>query len=51
MLQRLEDIEKATTAGTVTPSGRAALASSVVAHAMVELETQVIELKKKLEQE
>jgi hypothetical protein len=51
MLQRLEDIENATTAGTVTPSGRAALASSVVAHAVVELEIQLIELKKKLEQE
>lgn len=49
MLQRREDIENATTAGPVTSSGRAALASSVVAHAVVELEIQLVELKKKLE--
>jgi hypothetical protein len=49
MLQRREDIENATSAGPLTSSGRAALASSVVAHAVVELEIQLIELKKKLE--
>jgi hypothetical protein len=51
MLQRLEDIENATTAEPVTPPGCAALGSSVVAHAVVELKVQLIELKKKLEQE
>jgi hypothetical protein len=45
MLRRLEDIDDATTAGPTTPAARAALASSVVAHAVVELETQLIELK------
>ena len=50
MLRRLEDIDNATTAGPSTPAARAALASSVVAHAVVELETQLIELKRQLEQ-
>ena len=48
MLRRLEDIDNATTAGPTTPAARAALATSVVAHAMVELETQLIELKEQL---
>jgi len=48
MLERLRDIEDATTHGPVTPAARAALASSVIAHALVELETQLIELKKQL---
>ena len=39
MLRRLEDIDNETTAGPVTPTAREALASSVVAHAVVELET------------
>ncbi len=33
-----------------TPAARAALATSVVAHAVVELETQLIELKRQLGQ-
>ena len=49
MLRRLEDIDYATTGGPTTPAARAALASSVVAHAVVELEVQLIELKRKLE--
>jgi hypothetical protein len=48
MLQRLKDIDNATTPGPRTAAGRAALASSVVAHAVVELETQLIELKRQL---
>lgn len=51
MLRRLENIDNATTAGPSTPAARAALASSVVAHAVVELEAQLIHLKKQLEQE
>jgi hypothetical protein len=51
MLRRLEDVDNATTPGPSTPAARAALASSVVAHAVVELETQLIELKRELEQE
>ena len=50
MLGRLEDIDNSTTAGPTTWAARAALASSVVAHAVVELETQLIELKKQLVQ-
>jgi hypothetical protein len=50
MVRRLEDIDNATTAGPTAPAARAALASSVVAHAVVEVETQHIELKRKLEQ-
>jgi len=45
MLRRLEDIDNSTTAGPTAPAARAALASSVVAHAVVELEIQLIELK------
>ena len=48
MLRRLEDIDNSTTAGPRTPATRAALATSVVAHAVVELETQLIELKRQL---
>ena len=51
MLRRLEDIDNATTAGPVTATARAALASSVVAHAVVELEAQLIELKRQLDTE
>jgi hypothetical protein len=47
MLRRLEDIDNST-AGPGTPAARAALATSVVAHAVVELETQLIELKRQL---
>jgi hypothetical protein len=46
MLRRLEDIDDATTAGPTTPTARAALASSVIAHAVVELETQLLELRR-----
>lgn len=48
MLRRLEDIDDPSTAGPSSQDGRAALASSVVAHAVVELETQLIELKRQL---
>jgi hypothetical protein len=48
MLSRLEDIENPLTAGPVTPGARAALASSVIAHAVIELEHQLIELRKEL---
>jgi hypothetical protein len=48
MLRRLEDIDNSTTAGPASPAARAALATSVVAHAVVELETQFIELKRQL---
>jgi hypothetical protein len=48
MLRRLEDIDNSTTVGPGTPAARAALATSVVAHAVVELETQLIELKRQL---
>lgn len=51
MLRRLEDIDNATTAGPVTPPARAALSSSVVAHAVVELEAQLVELKRQLDTE
>ena len=51
MLRRLEDIDNETTAGPLTPTARAALASSVVAHAVVELETQLIDLKRLLDRE
>jgi hypothetical protein len=48
---RLEDIDNATTPGPSTPDGRAALASCVVAHAVVELEAQLIELQRQLASE
>ena len=44
MLRRLKDIDDQTSGGPTTPAARATLASSVVAHAVVELETQPIEL-------
>jgi hypothetical protein len=50
MLRRLEDIDNSTTPGPATAAARAASASSVVAHAVVELENQFIELKKQLAQ-
>jgi hypothetical protein len=48
MLHRLEDIDNSTTAGPTSKEARAALASSVVAHAVVELEAELIALKKQL---
>ena len=48
MLRRLEDIDDAMTTGPSGPAARAALASSVVAHAVVELETRLIELQRLL---
>jgi len=48
MLRRLDDIDDANIAGPKTQDGRAALASSVVAQAVVELEAQLIELKRQL---
>jgi hypothetical protein len=48
MLRRLKDIDNVETAGPGTSDGRAALASSVVAHAVVELEAQLIELKRQV---
>ena len=42
MLRRLADIENSASAGPVTPAARAALASSVIAHAVVELELHLI---------
>jgi hypothetical protein len=50
MLRRLEDIDNSTTPGPTTAAARAALASSVVAHAVIELENRLIELKKQLAQ-
>lgn len=44
MLRRLADIDNSTTPGPTTAAARDALASSVVAHAVVELENQLIEL-------
>jgi hypothetical protein len=48
MLRRLADIDDASTAGPTSPAARTALASSVVAHAVVELETRLIELQRQL---
>ena len=48
MLNRLKDIDDVQTPGPQTSDGRAALASSVVAHAVVELEAQLIELRRQL---
>lgn len=48
MLRRLADIDDAATAGPATSAARAALASSVVAHALVELETRLIELQRQI---
>ena len=49
MVRRLENIDNATAAGPTSAAARAALASSVVAHAVVELEIQLIELKRQLD--
>jgi hypothetical protein len=43
-------IDNSTIPGPTTSAARAALASSVVVHAVVELKTQLIELKKQLAQ-
>ena len=48
MLRRLKDIDNIQTPGPSTSDGRVALASSVVAHAVVELERQLIELKRQV---
>jgi hypothetical protein len=48
MLRRLEDIDDAMTPGPTGPAARAALASSVVAHSVVELEIRLIELQRQL---
>ncbi|MCX2933538.1 hypothetical protein ORI20_25010 [Mycobacterium sp. CVI_P3] len=45
MLRRLEDIEAATSARPNSPAARAALASSVIAHAVIELEIELLQLK------
>lgn len=45
MLRRLEDIDNATIPGPTTPAACATLASSVVAHSVVELKTQLVGLK------
>jgi hypothetical protein len=50
MVRRLEDIDNSTTPGPTTSAARAALASSVVAHAVVELEAQLIKLERQLAQ-
>jgi hypothetical protein len=50
MLRQLEDIDQSTTPAPTSSAARAAFASSVVAHAVVEVETQLIELKKQLPQ-
>lgn len=42
MLRRLEDIENASTSGPVTLAARAALASSVIAHAVDDLQHGII---------
>jgi len=51
MLRRLEDIDNATSPGPSTREGRVALASSVVAHAVVELEAELTALKRQLASE
>ncbi|MDT5094708.1 MAG: hypothetical protein QOH60_4071 [Mycobacterium sp.] len=48
MLRRLEDIDNVDTVGPTGSVARAALACSVVAHAVVELETRLIELQRQL---
>lgn len=49
MLMRLQNVDDPATVGPRSVEGRAALASSVVAHAVVELETEIIELKRRLD--
>ncbi len=48
MLERLEEIDSESASGPKSPAARAALASSVVAHAVVELEAKLIELKRQI---
>lgn len=48
MMRRLEDIDNPATPGPRSADARAALASSVVAHAVVELEAELVELKRRL---
>ena len=48
LLRLLEDIDNGGTPGPRTAEGRAALATSVVAHAVVELEAEIIEMKRSL---
>jgi hypothetical protein len=48
MLARLKDIDDPATTGPTTHAAKAALASSVVAHAVIELEMQLIALKEQL---
>jgi hypothetical protein len=50
VLRRLEGIDNSTTSGAATSAARAELASSVVAHPVVEFDSQSIELKKQLVQ-
>jgi hypothetical protein len=50
MVRRLEDVDNSTTPGPTTSDARVAVASNVVAHAVVELETQLIKLEKQLAQ-
>jgi len=50
MLRRLEHIDNATVPSPTTSAARTDLACSVAAHAVVELETQVIQLKQQLVQ-
>ncbi len=49
MLTRLQNVDNPATLGPRSAEGRAALASSVVAHAVVELEAEIIELKRLLD--
>ena len=42
-MRRVRDIDNSTTAGPATPAARAALATSVVAHAVVDLEVRMTE--------
>jgi len=48
MLRRLEDIDDSSTSGPASPAARAALATSVVAHAVIELEIHLVELRRQL---
>jgi hypothetical protein len=50
VLRRLEDVDNSTTPGPTISAARAALASSVLTHAAVELEAQIIKLEKQLAQ-
>lgn len=46
MIARLKDIDNPAASGPTTPEAQAALASSVVAHAVIELEMRLLELNK-----